>query len=202
MPKNEDTPKKDLLFEHLKRNRGIITYKDCKTIGLPTIYLTRFEQAKYLTRIEKGIYLSTHANYDEYYFFQYHYPRTIFSYISALYLHGITDEIPQYYEVTVPKGYRFRRPAQNVYVHTVPKEFLNLGAVSAITPMGGKVRAYNFERIVCDMIYNRSTIDTELFVKTLQTYSTYPKQDIAQLYEYASRMDILDEVKKTLEVLL
>ena len=100
--------KKELLLDYLDRNNGMITYKDCKKIGIPTIYLTRLENEGVIFRVSKGIYLSASGDYDEYYFFQYRYPRTVFSYISSLYLQGLTDEIPQYFEVTVSKGYRFR----------------------------------------------------------------------------------------------
>lgn len=121
--------KKELLLDYLDRNNGMITYKDCKKIGIPTIYLTRLENEEVIFRVAKGIYLSASGDYDGYYFFQYRYPRTVFSYISSLYLQGLTDEIPQY-----------------------------------------------FERVLCDFIRNRDKIDTELFVKTLQTYSSFPKK--------------------------
>ena len=162
--------KKELLLDYLDRNNGMITYKDCKKIGIPTIYLSRLENEGVIFRIAKGIYLSANGDYDEYYFFQYRYPRTVFSYISSLYLQGLTDEIPQYFEVTVPKGYRFRNAPLNINIHSVSKENFNL--------------------------------DTELFVKTLQTYSSFPKKNLVNLYEYAQKLNISDEVKRTLEVLL
>lgn len=37
--------------------------------------------------------------------FQYCYPKAVFSYISALYLQQFTDEIPQYFDVTIPRDY-------------------------------------------------------------------------------------------------
>ena len=101
--------KKELLLEYLDNHNGMITYRDCKKLGIPTIYLTRLENEGVIFRVEKGIYLSSSGGYDEYYFFQYRYPRTVFSHISALYLQGLTDEIPQYFEVTVPRDYRFRK---------------------------------------------------------------------------------------------
>lgn len=51
--------------------------------------------------------------------------------------------------------------------------------------MGNTVDIYDFERFLCDFIRNRDKIDTELFVKTLQTYSSFPKKNLVNLYEYA-----------------
>lgn len=194
--------KKELLLEYLDNHNGMITYRDCKKLGIPTIYLTRLEDEGIIFRVEKGIYLSSSGNYDEYYFFQYRYPRTVFSHISSLYLQGLTDEIPQYFEVTIPKDYRFRNKPLNLNSYTVSKDIINLGVISVKTPMGNTVNVYDFERVLCDFILNRDSIDTELFVKTLQTYSNFSPKNLVKLYDYAQKLNILDDVKRTLEVLL
>lgn len=194
--------KKKLLLEYINNQNGMITYKECKRLSVPTIYLTRLEEEGAIYRVEKGIYLSSSGDYDEYYFFQYRYPRTVFSYISSLYLQGLTDEIPQYFEVTVPKDYRFRNRPSNLNSYTVSKDIMNLGVISVKTPMGNTVNVYDFERVLCDFILNRNNIDNELFVKTVKSYSNFPKKNLANLYEYAQKLNILDDVKRTLEVLL
>ena len=79
---------------------------------------------------------------------------------------------------------------------------MNLGVISVKTPMGNTVNVYDFERVLCDFILNRNNIDNELFVKTVKSYSNFPKKNLANLYEYAQKLNILDDVKRTLEVLL
>lgn len=194
--------KKETILNYLKQNHGIITHKDCKNLGIPTVYLSRLEREEKIFRVDKGIYLSTDGDYDEYYFFQYRFTKAVYSYISALYLQGLTDEIPQYFEVTVPRGYRFNNKPQNLTIHTVPKERLDIGVISVKTPWGQTVKAYDFERIVCDFIQNRPKIENELFVKTLKTYSSYPDKNLTNLYQYAEEMKIIKQVKETLEVLM
>lgn len=194
--------KKEILLDFIEKNNGIVTNKDCKALGIPTIYLTRLEKEGILYRVEKGIFLTQNGDYDEYYFFQYRYPKTIFSYISALYLQQFTDEIPQYFDVTVPRGYRFNTPPANLNIYFVSKGYRELGITTVPTPMGNKVKVYNFERIICDFVIHREKIDSELFVKTLQSYGDYPKKNLAKLYEYATKMNTLEKVKQTLEVLI
>lgn len=193
---------KETVLNYLKQNNGIITYKDCKDLGVPAVYLSRLENEEKIFRVDKGIYLSTDGDYDEYYFFQYRFSRAIYSYVSALYLQGFTDEIPQYFEVTVPRGYRFNYPPQNLAVHTVPKEIVDLGVISVKTPWGQTVKTYDFERIICDFIQNRKKIDNELFVKTLKAYVNYPNKNLTNLYQYAEKMKIINQTKQTLEVLM
>lgn len=193
---------KETVLNYLKQNNGIITYKDCKELGVPAVYLSRLENEEKIFRVDKGIYLSTDGDYDEYYFFQYRFSRAIYSYVSALYLQGFTDEIPQYFEVTVPRGYRFNNPPQNLAVHTVPKEIVDLGVISVKTPWGQTVKTYDFERIICDFIQNRKKIDNELFVKALKTYVNYPNKNLTNLYQYAEKMKIINQTKQILEVLM
>ncbi|MDO4634322.1 MAG: type IV toxin-antitoxin system AbiEi family antitoxin domain-containing protein [Streptococcus sp.] len=193
---------KETVLNYLEQNNGIITHKDCKVLGIPTVYLSRLEREGKIFRVDKGIYLSTDGDYDEYYFFQYRFSRAIYSYVSALYLQGFTDEIPQYFEVTVPRGYRFNNPLQNLTVHTVPKELFDLGVISVKTPWGQTVKTYDFERIICDFIQNRKKIDNELFVKTLKAYVNYPNKNLTNLYQYAEEMKIINQTKQILEVLM
>lgn len=193
---------KETVLNYLEQNNGIITHKDCKVLGIPTVYLSRLEREGKIFRVDKGIYLSTDGDYDEYYFFQYRFSRAIYSYVSALYLQGLTDEIPQYFEVTVPRGYRFNNPLQNLTVHTVPKELVDLGVISVKTPWGQTVKTYDFERIICDFIQNRKKIDNELFVKTLKAYVNYPNKNLTNLYQYAEEMKIINQTKQILEVLM
>lgn len=193
---------KETVLNYLKQNNGIITYKDCKELGVPAVYLSRLENEEKIFRVDKGIYLSTDGDYDEYYFFQYRFSRAIYSYVSALYLQGFTDEIPQYFEVTVPRGYRFNNPPQSLAVHTVPKEIVDLGVISVKTPWGQTVKTYDFERIICDFIQNRKKIDNELFAKTLKAYVNYPNKNLTNLYQYAEKMKIINQTKQTLEVLM
>lgn len=194
--------KKQKLLRYLEKNNGIITHQDCQKLDIPTVYLTRLEKKGTIFRVDQGIYLTPNGDYDEYYFFQYRFSKAIFSYVSALYLQGLTDEIPQYFEVTVARGYRFNNPPSNLNIHFVSKEYSTLGITSVETPMGNTVQVYDIERTLCDFIINREKIDSELFVKTLQLYADYPKKNTAKLYEYATEMHIIEETKRTLEVLL
>ena len=56
---------KETVLNYLKQNNGIITYKDCKDLGVPAVYLSRLENEEKIFRVDKGIYLSTDGDYDE-----------------------------------------------------------------------------------------------------------------------------------------
>ena len=80
--------------EKLNKTGGVITSKELKNSNIPTIYLTRMMETGELIRVDRGIYIDSNGDYDEYYFFHNRCKVAIFSYVSALYLHGFTDIIP------------------------------------------------------------------------------------------------------------
>ncbi len=186
--------------EKLNKTGGVITSKELKNSNIPTIYLTRMVEKGELIRVDRGIYIDSNGDYDEYYFFHSRCKVAVFSYVSALYLQGFTDIIPNEMEVTVYKGYNPHRINGNVRIHYVTKEIYDLGMTECQTMFGNTVKVYDLERTICDFIKNRSEIETELFSKTINKYVRYENKDLNKLYEYSKKMKIYEKLKEILEV--
>ena len=186
--------------EKLNKTGGVITSKELKNSNIPTIYLTRMVEKGELIRADRGIYIDLNGDYDEYYFFHNRCKVAVFSYVSALYLQGFTDIIPNEMEVTLYKGYNPHRISGNVRIHYVTKEIYDLGMTECQTMFGNTVKVYDLDRTICDFIKNRSEIETELFSKTINKYVRYGNKDLNKLYEYSKKMKIYEKVKEILEV--
>ncbi len=174
--------------------------KELRSSNIPTIYLTRMVEKGELIRADRGIYMDSTGDYDEYYFFHSRCKVAVFSYVSALYIHEFTDIIPKEMEVTLYKGYNSHRISRNVRIHYVTKEIYDLGITECQTIFGNTVKVYDLERTICDLIKNRSEIETELFSKTINKYVRYKGKDLNKLYEYSKKMKIYQKVKELLEV--
>lgn len=185
---------------HLKKSGGIITSAYCRENNIPTVYLSRLAKEGKLFRVQKGIYIIEDGDYDEYYFFQYQYGKAIFSYETALFLLGVTDKIPWRIDVTVYNGYKFNGKQETLNINYVKKSIYNLGIIQKKTMFGNIVNVYSYERILCDFIYNKEKMDTEVYVKLIRSYSKYKDKDIHSLYEIARKMGIEDKVKEVMEV--
>ena len=90
----------------------------------------------------------------------------------------------------------------DVVKHFVTKEVHELGVVDHETMYGNVVKVYDLERVICDFVKYRKSIDSELFSKTLNNYVRSPKKDISKLYTYARQLKVFDKVKEILEVIL
>ncbi|RRD94616.1 abortive phage infection protein [Clostridiales bacterium COT073_COT-073] len=184
----------------LRKTGGVITGKDLREENIPTIYLTRMVETGDLIRVERGIYIDSTGDFDEYYFFHKRYQSAVFSYLSALYLHQFIDIIPQEMEITVCRGYNIHRMGKSVRAHYVAKSIHGLGATELPTIYGNKVRVYDLERTLCDIIKDREELESEMFAKTINKYVRSKEKDLSKLYEYSREMKIYDKVREILEV--
>lgn len=190
----------DKIKEYLKKSNGIITTAYCRENGIPTIYLTRLVDQGLFKQAAPGIYLAENGDNDELYFFQYRYKRTVYSYETALFLLGVTDKIIQKIDVTVSRNYKFNEKDNKINVHYVKKEWLDLGKIEAKTMFGNPVRAYSYERTLCDFVLHKEEIEPEVYVQAIRSYAQYEKRDIHLLYRIATEMGIIEKIREIIEI--
>ena len=154
-------------------------------------------------RINRGFYAKEEWIVDPYLVFQYTYPQFIYSFNSAIYLHGLSDILPNYLEVTKPINYHpFTKKRDDVIVHTdTVDSSYRLGIVEIVTSLGNIVRAYDKEKTICDIIKNKERIEFEVYAKVLNNYAKSKNKSINKLMEYARTMKVENKVRSQLEVL-
>jgi len=193
---------KKQIENYLKESSGIITTSYCRNNNIPTVYLSRLVAEGKLINVEKGLYITEEGNYDEFYFFQYRFKKTVFSYETALFLLGLTDKIPEIIDVTTYNSYKFNSVPEKVNIYYVNNKIYDLGIIKVKTMYGNLVRVYSYERILCDFIAHKEKMDKEVYVKLIRSYSKYEKKDIHSLYKIASEMNVEKRVKDVMEVYL
>ncbi|SCZ80237.1 type IV toxin-antitoxin system AbiEi family antitoxin domain-containing protein [Acidaminobacter hydrogenoformans] len=191
-----------IILDYADDNNGIVTSNWCVKEGIPTVYLSRMVKDGELHRVERGIYSLSEYDYDDFNIFHLKNKAAIFSYSSSLYLLGRTDFVPHLIEVSVYTGYNAAHFPDDVIVHYVTKELLDLGKIFVETPLGNSVECYDMERTVCDLICNRNKVDAELFAKTLQSCVKENDLNLNKLFSYAKKMKCLKKVQEIMEVLL
>ena len=122
---------------------------------------------------------------------------------TALYLHNLSDRTPLVYNITVPFGYSGSlQKEKNVVLNFVKKEILDLGIIEMTSPFGMKIKVYDIERTICDIIKNKNKIDAEIFSKALKEYARSKNKNLTKLTKYAKTMNIENKVREYMEVLL
>lgn len=191
------------IIEIAYNNNGYVTTKQIKNANISTVELTRLVKQNKIERISRGYYALVNTFCDDYYKYQLKSKNCVFSHATALYLYDLSDRTPLYFNMTVPYGYNGSlRQDKNVVLHYVKREFLNLGLTTIDSPFGMKIKTYDIERTICDIIKARKHMDKEIFTKALQRYSKMKGKDLLKLMEYAKKLNIEKKVIEYMEVLL
>lgn len=190
------------ILKIMKKNNEIITPSQLEKKGISRVYLSRMERKGIIEKIDRGIYVTKDFKYDEYYLFQLKYPKAVFSYNTALYFYEMTERTPIKMDVTVYREYNPHRFKDFVNVYKISKELYNLGVTEKKSPQGMKVKTYNLERTVCDIIKNKDSIDIEIRNKAIKKAIKSKEFNASKMFEYAKKMNIYDKVKNYMEAII
>lgn len=193
----------DKILKLVKKNNGYVTTKEIVKKGINKMFLTNMVKNGTLVRISKGYYGLPDYIEDEYYKIASKSKNVRFSMATALYLHNLSDRTPLIYNVTLPFGYSgILQKEKNVILNFVKKELLDLGTMKMTSPFGMKIKVYDVERTICDIIKNKNKIDAEIFSKALKDYAKNKNKNLSKLTKYARAMNIEKKVSEYMEILL
>ncbi len=194
----------DKIYSIAEANDGCFTTKQLEEAGISRVHLKSYVDKLLLIRTGHGRYALPDSLTDEYAILQSRSHVLLFSYGTALYLWGMSDRVPNHLDVTVPSGTnmsRIRKSLLDLSVHYVRKDLYEIGSAETVTPMGNKVRLYDKERCICDLIRSRKDIDTQLYSEAIKKYfSDHP--NTRKLLKYGKQFGIEDRIRIYLEVLL
>ena len=89
----------------------------------------------------------------------------------------------------------------NVRLYYVKKEYIDLGLTFVTDEFGNKIKLYDLERTICDIIKNKNKLDAELVNKAARNYFYSNDKNNIKLYEYARKMRITKKIQNFFEVL-
>ena len=193
----------DKILKIVERNNGYVTTKEIVKNGIERKFLTNMVKNGTLIRIARGYYGLPNYIEDEYYKIASKSKNARFSMATALYLHNLSDRNPLVYNVTLPYGYSgVLQKEKNVILNFVKKELLDLGVIELDSPFGMKIKVYDVERTICDIIKNKKKMDAEIFSRALKEYAKSKNKNLSKLTKYAKKMNIEKKVSGYMEVLL
>ena len=164
------------------------------------MYLNIMKEKGMIEKVGNGIYIDSSKIEDSYFVFGLELPNIIYSHMTALYFHGLSIKAPNdKYDITVPNNY-FNYKIKNHNVFYVDREIYELGLIQIDTPMGNKVKAYDMERCICDIIRSKNRMDSEFVKHSVREYIKRKDKDLIKLSKYADKIGIKKEVMDFMEV--
>ena len=175
-------------------NNGYVTSKQITDLGIHRMYLKKLVEEKIIYKITNGIYLDSNKMEDSYYVLNIKFPNIIYSHMTALYFYGLSIKAPfDHYDITIPRDYH--NPSIKKHeIFYANKDLYELGLTEVETPMGNKVRCYDIERCICDIIRSKNRMDIEHVKYSVRQYIKRKDKDLVKLSKYADVLGNKDEI--------
>lgn len=123
---------------------------------------------------------------------------------SALDYYGYTDRTPSAWHIAVDSTStrtRFYIDYPVVKPHFIQKERYLIG-ISETEIDGQKIKIYDRERTMCDLLLHRNKVDGEVFNTAVQRYVIDPERSTARLMQYAKALHVEKKVREVLGIWL
>lgn len=191
------------ILDMAKQFNGMITATQVTEAEIPRRCLTECVNKALLYKASRGVYVLPDVWEDEMFILQYKYPKGIFSYETALYLHNLTDRTPLSYTMTFPKGYNITAAKTNgVVAKIVNVENYELGLIEMRSSCKNKIRVYNIERTLCDIVKGNNACDIQIVNAAMKNYVRLKAKNINKLFEYSTQLKVKSQIAHYMEVLL
>ena len=177
----------------INKNKGYITTKEINKNKIGRDYLKKLVTMGEIEKVSRGIYIDKNILEDCFYTFYLRHPNAVFSHFTALYFYDMTEVIPNVFDITCANNF-YSNDFNKYNVFYVKDSLLDLGCIMVDDKHGFKVKCYDLERTICDIIRSKNRLDYEQIKKSVRLYVKRKDKDIKKLIEYAEKLGIKNEV--------
>lgn len=183
----------------LEKNNGILYVKELEINNIHRQYLKILEEKGEVIKVIKGLYIDKDKDINEFFIMGERYKTGIFSHNTALYFYNLTDRTPMSLDMTFPSNVRNKNDF--LEPHYIKPELHSLGETTLDLEDGTKIKIYDMERTMCDIIRDRNKMDPQIFNNAMKEYFKRNDRNLNLLYKYAKELKIDKILKQYMEVL-
>ena len=187
-----------------KQNNGIVAASAVRAAGISPNYLSQMVKAGQLNRLDRGLYALPTVYVDEMAELYAKNKDIVFSHLSALYLHDLTDRTPLKMTITLPRTKNASKLLQSGLVEIKRSNESNhtLGLAEMPSPSGFPIPVYDMERTICDIVKNGKNTDMQILTEALKGYAKRKDKNLSRLMQYAKMLKAEQKLRPYMEVLL
>lgn len=183
---------------------GVLKTSELSDLGLSNRQIKKLLDDSLISRIRRGYYeISDVVSPDEAIIARL-FPKAVIFLESALMHYGYTDRIPSAWQIAVDKDsnkgqYDIEYPM--IAPFYIEGKFLEMG-VDIIQIKNVKVRIYDRDRTICDVLRYEKKLEKEVFNNAIRRYIEDPQRNIRRLFEYAEILNIKNKTQTYIGVWL
>lgn len=195
-------PKQTEILEYLKRNNGILSYRDVKEAGLSYRTYRKMIEQELLEPLGNGLYGLTDNYMDDWYLIQLRNPKGVYALDTALWLHGLSLNVPFEKTMMFPYGVNTStiKQAQEVKP-VVTRTNFDVGIVEIERQKGQRIRIYEIERTLVECLRPVYKMDVQLIAQAFKLYFQKHSVNYQKLMYYAKLFRVTDKIYSYIEVL-
>lgn len=189
--------RKQKLIEAFEKYGGVLKTAELNKLGLSSRQIKRLLEEGEILKIKHGFYeLADEVNPEEIIIARL-FPETVIFLESALLHYNYTDRIPMAWQIAVDRDseksqYDIKCPLIEPYYQE--RKYLGIG-VTTFEIQGIKVRIFDRDRTICDIMRYEKKIEKEVFSNAVLRYTKDPQKNIRRLFEYAEIFNITKKVQ-------
>lgn len=183
----------DKTRELFGRHNGILSTSELHDAGYHYQKIRALCEANEIEPIRRGYYRYLDENsYSDIPVLAALFPDGVLCLESALDYYGYIDRTPSAWHIAVEgttARTRFNVNCVRVKPHFVVAAKFPVG-METVEIDGCRIRIYNRERTMCDLLSHRNKMDAENYAKAVQGYVDDPEKDVARLMKYAKQLHV------------
>ena len=192
------------IIEEFKLHGGVLKTSELKKMGLTSRQIKRMVQEGTISKIKYGYYELTEYIPNDLVIVARLFPDSVIFLESALFYYGYIDRVPQEIQIAVDRSskttkYDIEYPMVKPFY--MEPRFLEVG-VEAIEIDGVKIRIFNRDRTMCDVLRFEKKMDYEVFSSAIESYIKDPNKVVRNLFEFAEILNIRNKVQTYIGVRL
>ena len=190
------------IIEYLKRNNGILSYREVKEAGLSYRTYRKMIEQEELEPLGKGLYGLAEYYMDDWYLIQLRNPKGVYALDTALWLHGLSLTGPFEKTMMFPYGVNTStiKQAQEVKP-VVTRTNFDVGIVEIERQKGQQIRIYEIERTLVECLRPVYKMDVQLIAQAFKLYFQKYSVNYQKLMYYAKLFRVTDKIYSYIEVL-
>jgi len=192
------------LNELFNKNKGILKTNQLKKASFSDREIKKLLIHGKINKIKRGYYEINNNTYPEDVIIARLFPEAIIYLESALFHYKYIDRVPSETQIAVNKNnekskYKIDYPLIKVFY--IEPKILQIG-VDYYEKMGIKIKIFDRDKTICDVIKYRNKLDVEIFRKSIKSYINDQNKNLKNLELYSKKLNIQDKIDKYLGVWL
>ncbi len=175
----------------------IVRHKDLVSRGYSAYQIKKMVRDKKLFFVKKGVY-STNDEIDYFEMITKKHPNAIFTLQTAAYIYGLTNTLGDiYYVATKQKDRKFKEDFIKQIFMT--DQLYKIG-INSMTYKKNNIKAYDLERLLIEIVRNKTNIDNDIYREIIENYSKIAKllnkKKLEKYLIYFMNPKIIERIKK------